>query len=387
MTLASSHAGHNAAWPLDCLQTRALAASRQTKEVTGIQHSFREDCSQTQPLLEADQQWYYRFMALPTSYRWVSIGKLTIRNQKTAPERAPSFLLTDLIAALGAKAGLPGGMRSFQDDDRRMWCNPIVDDGEYYSLLMQAGDKKVSDVVFIDFDTLNARNGGKRDSEGGHFCAHVIIQKAPDALGKHLILIEKVPNIHFSSLKAHFNWVLNDPGVKKTFEVNGRERQYRGTVEFEGYQSKTLREAMTSGTIQELEFVGSERLDGGVDEDDLISETIHEVHWTVKRRVDADGAQRLVAKALRFLRGWEDVEAEKSQLLVRIKAENGQIKTASVTAEAEEIDDATTEALESAFYLNEIIGDFDHPLTQRYDGLREDVLLKLRAKARALEAR
>ncbi|WP_340263556.1 hypothetical protein [Sulfitobacter pontiacus] len=325
-------------------------------------------------------------MALPTSYRWVSIGKLTIRNQKTAPAGAPRFSLADLIGALQAKEGIAAGMRSFQNDDRRMWCSPTLEDDAYYSLLMQAGDKKVSDVAFIDFDTLNARNGGKRDSEGGHFCAHVLIKKAADAVGKHLVLIEKVPNIHFSSLKAHFNWILNDPALRKSFLVDGTDKQYRGTAEFEGYQSKTLREAMTSGTIQELEFIGNERLDAGVDEDDLVRETVHEVHWTVKRRVDADGAQRLVSKALRFLRGWEDVEADKSQLLVRIKAENGQVKTAAVTAGAEEIEDATAEALENAFYLNEIISDFDEPLTQRYDGFRDDVLTKLKDRARALEA-
>lgn len=329
--------------------------------------------------------WCIYFMALPTSYRWVSIGKLTVRNQKTAPGGAPHFQLADLTAALRAKAGNAAGMRSFQNDDRRMWCNPVIEDDEYYSLLMQAGDKKVSDVAFIDFYTLNARNGGKRDSEGGHFCSHVLIKKTADAVGKHLVLIEKVPNIHFSSLKAHFNWILNDPALKKSFLVDEVEKQYRGTVNFEGYQSKTLREAMTSGTIQGLEFIGNERLDEGVDEDDLIRETVHEVHWTVKRRVDADGAQRLVSKALRFLRGWEDVEADKSQLLVRIKAENGQVKTAEVMAGAEEIEDATAEALESAFYLNEIIGDFDVPLTQRYDGFRDDVLLKLRERARELE--
>ena len=325
-------------------------------------------------------------MALPTSYRWVSIGKLTVRNQKTAPDRAPRFLLSDLIAALQAKAGQAAGMRSFQNDTRRMWCTPIAEDDEYFSLLVQAGDKNVSDVAFIDFDTLDARNGGKRDSEGGHFCAHVIIKKAADVVGKHLILIEKVPNIHFSSLKAHLNWILSDAALRKTFLVDGVQKQYRGAAEFEGYQSKTLREAMTSGTIQGIEFVGNERLDGGVDEDDLIQETVHEVHWTVKRRVDGAGAERLVSKALTFLRGWEAVEADKSQLLVRIKAENGQIKTAEVNAAAEEIEDATTEALESAFYLNDMIRDFDEPLTQRYDGLREDVVVKLKARAAALEA-
>lgn len=251
---------------------------------------------------------------------------------------------------------------------------------------MQAGDKNVSDFAFIDFDTLDSRNSGKRDSEGGHYCAHVIIKKAADAVGKHLILIEKVPNIHFSSLKAHFNWILNDVGSRKSFIVDGVQKQYRGTTDFEGYQSKTLREAMTSGTIQGLEFVGSERLDGGVDEDDLIRERVHELHWTVKRRVDEAGAQRLVSKALTFLRGWAAVEADKSQLLVRIKAENGQIKTAEVNASAHEIEDATAEALENAFYLNDMIRDFDEPLTQRYDGLREDVLVKLKARADAIEA-
>jgi hypothetical protein len=325
-------------------------------------------------------------MALSTSYRWVSVGKLTIRNHKNAPNRAPRFTLPDLIAALRAVENENAGRRSFHNDDRRMWCKPIGEDDDYFELLMQVGDKKVSDVAFINFDTGRSRNGGKTESEGGHFCSHVIIKKDPDGLGRHLVLVEKVPNIHFSSLKAHFNWVMNSPAHFKVFDADGLAKQYRATTEFDGFQSKTLREAMTTGTLQNIEFVGQERLDEGHDEEDLVRETTHEVKWSIKRRVDADGARRLVSRAFDFMRGWEAVEQDKSQLLVRIKAENGQIRTAAITAEAEESEAAAEEALENAFYLNEFINGFDAPLTQRYDALREDVLRKLKQKAQDLEA-
>lgn len=325
-------------------------------------------------------------MALPTTYRWVSIGKLKIRNQAAAPAEAPRFALADLIRALRGVEAQPRGVRSFQNNDRRMWCAPIGEDDDYFFILVQAGDKNVSDVAFIDFETFSSRDGGKLESEGGHFCGHVIIKKVPDAVGKHLVLVEKVPSIHFSSLKAHFNWILSNHAEVKRFEVDGSVKQYRGTTEIEGYQSKTLRQAMTTGTVQEIEFIGNQRLDEGVDEEDQIQETVHEVHWKVRRRLDGAGAQRLVTRAFNFMRGWEDVERDSTQLLVRIKAENGQVKTAEVTASAAEVEAATQEALENAFYLNEIINRFDAPLTQRYDALRADVLGRLKERAENIEA-
>lgn len=324
-------------------------------------------------------------MALPTSYRWISVGKLTVRNQKNAPARAPRYELADLMAALRGVVDSPRGRREYQKQDRRMWCSPVADhDPNFYTVLVQTGDKSIADAAYVDFETGASRAGGKRATEGGHFCSHIIIKKQPDRLGRHLLLLEKVPGTHLASIKAHFNWILANVAPRRAVVVDGENKPYLGTTEVDGFQSRTLAQAMTSGTVMDIQLVGNEVREDGLDDNDLIRETVHQVRLDVRRRVDEQGAARLLRLGIDRLRGWEAVEQEDRELLVRIKSDGGQVKTATVVVSSEEIEDATQEALGSAFYLNEIVTDFERPLTQRYEFIRDDMIEKMKARARAL---
>lgn len=244
---------------------------------------------------------------------------------------------------------------------------------------IQTGDKTVSDMAYIDFDTGDSRDGGKTDSEGGHFCSHVLIKKVADAVGRHLILLEKVPGVNFTTLGAHMNWVLAMPASRKTVDEDGTEKEYRAISDLVGFQSKTVQEAMTTGTVMDLQFVGHEVQEGGVDEDPLIRETLSEVKWSVKRSLDANNARTLLRRGIDYIRGWDAVEQESKQLLVRIKSEDGQIRTVPISPESEEADAAANEALQSAVVLNEFMNGFEVPLTQRHNGIRPDILQKMRA--------
>ncbi|GEM_PF-1428280 len=320
-------------------------------------------------------------MALPKNYRWIALGKLTVRNNAAAPDNAPVVVLADLIAALRDIEGVAEGRRSYLNDDRRMWCSPVAEDDDFFHLLVHVGDKNISDVSFVDFDTGNSRESGKLDSEGGHFCSHVLIKKQPDSLGRYLIMTEKVPGVHQASLNAHFNWALNKPNQKRYHSVDGVDKPYRGTTELDGYQSKTVKEAMTSGTVMDVQFVGHQSLINGSDEDDLVREKISEVKWSIGKQLTDDESTGLVRRGIDFLRGWTDVEQSSRELLIRVKSETGQIKTASVRSDAETLNQAAVEVLEGAFQLNEMISGFETPLTQRYVDLRSDVVSKMKALA------
>lgn len=61
-----------------------------------------------------------------------------------------------------------------------------------------------------------------------------------------------------------------------------------------------------------------------------------------------------------------------AHMFVRIKTAAGQIKRT-------EIPDGEEPVLEQAFVHNEFINNFDEPLAQRHDGLRDDVVKKILA--------
>ncbi len=324
-------------------------------------------------------------MALPTDYRWISVGKIKIQNRQNSPVGAPPHELIDLIARLEALQDSQEGKRAYQRETRLMWCNPVVESPEYYGLLMHVGDRDVADMAWIDFDTEETRNSGKKETEGAHYCAHILVKRQADALGRHLLLAEKVPGINFTSLKAHFNWILNGASPK-IFKVEDEDKSYKGKCEIDGFQSKTLQQAMTTGTILDLQLIGHETQEQGQDEADLIRETSRRVTWDVRRQVDADGARRLLKLGIDKVRGWEAVEDDSKELLVRLKSNEGQIKTVEVPLGDGDLEDDTNEALENAFMLNEKVAGFEEPLTQYYGEVRQDMLDKLIEKAVELEA-
>lgn len=127
---------------------------------------------------------------------------------------------------------------------------------------------------------------------------------------------------------------------------------------------------MRTGTLQDIEFIGhEENHKDGLDEDPIVEEIVHEARWEVKKRVTEDQAQTIFGRIGGFLGCFRN-GADDTQIFVRIKAANGQIKRTEVHHNGDEI-------LEQAFVQNEIVNEFDPPLTQRYEVFRQDMIQKM----------
>lgn len=311
-------------------------------------------------------------MSLPLNYRWIVVGNLAIRNRANSPHYAPDFVIADLIAALGDRVARNDTRRPYSKNSRLMWCADLDETDHYYQLILQAGDKNVSGVSFLHFETLETRDIEKDDNEGGHYAAHILIKKAPDHHGRHLILIEKVPGIYLSSVKDHLTWVCRDALYEKeALDDDGNAKRFRPVFEIDGHQSKTIREALRNGVLQDIEFITHrQNHEDGLDEDPMIEEIVHEAKWEIKKRVTDEQARTIFGRIGGFIADRFRGDADDTQIFVRIKAANGQIKQTEVRHNGEEI-------LEQAFVQNEIVNDFDPPLTQRYEAFRQDMIQKM----------
>ena len=310
-------------------------------------------------------------MALPSNHRWIAVGKLSIRNRAKAPHYAPEFAVQDLINALSDRIARNDTHRQYSKDSRLMWCADLAEDDHYHRLILQAGDKNVAGVSFLHFQDLTTRDIEKEEEEGSHYASHILITKTPDAHGQNLILIEKVPGIHLSSIKDHFTWACNRAEYEKTVEDDdGQPKSFRPYFEVLGHQSKTIRDALQTGVLQDVELIGhDENHEDGLDEEPIVREVVHEARFEVKRRVSEDEARTVFGRVRDFIRNFRG-GADNTQMFVRIKAANGQIKRTKVNYNGEEI-------LEQAFIQNEMVTDFDPPLTQRYLAFRDDMLQKM----------
>lgn len=312
-------------------------------------------------------------MPLPSTHRWILVGSLAIRNDRRAGPNAPAFTLDEIIAAANQRIQDGDHCREYGNNSRIMWCSNIETRSDYFCFLIDLGDKNTSGVSFLNFDTLESRDIEKNDNEGGHYSAHVILRKRPDAFGRHTILIEKVPGLHFSSLKDHLGWICRDDRFKKTYnDDDGNEKNTHPIMEIDGFQSKTIKDALQTGQLQDIEFIGhQESFDDGLDEDPIINEVVHNAKWDVKRQVTEEQAQRLFGRISGFFDNFRNGR-QNGQVFVRIKTNSGQIKRTEINVDSDSI-------LEQAFVQNEIISDFATPLTPRYQQLRQDIIDKMLA--------
>lgn len=239
-------------------------------------------------------------MSLSSKFRWVYVGKISLRKENNAPDGAPDFVIDDLFEALEECSGKMCGKRLFYNNEKLMWCSNVKKYNNYIVFLVQSGDKNASDPAFVDFNTSIVRSVSKENDEGQHFCSHILISQDFDKSGRHRIFVEKVPGINFTSLRAQFNFVFKNDKFMKIH--SGKE--YRCLVEIDGFQSNTLREAMIGGIVQDIKFIGTQKADFGLDEVDVIREVTMDVCWDIRARLDGNAATKLLTKAIDFMSGW-----------------------------------------------------------------------------------
>lgn len=316
-------------------------------------------------------------MALPSKYRWIILGNLVIRNHKNAPDEAPYFTLLEVVEVIKTRITEEIEHQEFsKNKSRLMWLSHVGEDDKYYKFLAHTGDKNMAAPSFVNFKTRESRDVKKEDHEGGQYSAHILIKKEANANGNYLILVERVPSLHLSALKNHFGWICRADRFKKEYkDKDNQDKTCSPVFEIDGYQSNTIREALKTGKLQDVEFIRHEEsFEDGLDEDSIVEEVIHQAKWDIKRKVSDEEASTLFGKIPAFFKTFKGA-SEQAELFVRIKTGAGQIKRAKVDVEGDGI-------LEQAFVQNEMVGDFDTKLEQRHDNLREDMITKMQEIAR-----
>jgi hypothetical protein len=319
-------------------------------------------------------------MAAPQHHRWILLGTLSIRNPTKVPEYYDDFTLDDIVNAGIERINKDEYLREYQNEKRLMWCTEFGEDDGYVSFLLHTGDKNTAGVAFINFDTLETREVEKEENEGGHYTSHILIRKEPDSTGNHLILVEKLPGIHFSSVSAHLGWLCRHGSFLKTYKApDKQDKQYSPVVNIYGFQSKTLGQALSDGLLQDIEFVEyEESYEDGLDEEKVVKEVVHKATWDIKKKISDEQAKDLFQRAGEYFSSFIKKDEDKAHMFVRVKTDSGQIKRSEVVAETEEV-------LEQAFIQNEIVTDFDPPLTQRYKEKRPDMICRMLEKLRTIE--
>ena len=241
-------------------------------------------------------------MPLPSTFRWITVGNLIVRNRRNAPHYAPSFSISDVFDVLVDRLNRKTMYRSYSNNSRLMWSALQKEDNLYYYMIFHVGDQNVSGVSFIDFETRLSRDINKKSEEGSHYAAHIVVKKSPDKRGGHLVFLEKVPGLYLSSIKDHLAWAFTDALYqKRAQDDNGKTKHFRPVFDIDGYQSKTIKEALRTGTLQAIEFISvEESYDDGLDEDAIVAEVAHEARWKIRKKVTEVQARKTFGRGCQF---------------------------------------------------------------------------------------
>ena len=303
-------------------------------------------------------------MALSSTFRWVVVGSLKIRpHQKAPPDLVQSYTIDDLAEALRELAN--EDHRRYSKDTREMWCGDVESGQRYYVFLLNEANSNAADVAFYNSDTDKTRHINKEPSESGLYSSHILVRKEPDDAKRHLVLIEKVPGVYLSSVKAHFGWAFH------SVQDDCQPRTHLPVFELDGYQSMTVREALAKGTLQNLEFIRViKNYSDGLDEDAAgVDELVQSA--SLKAKTDVTGKQaREMLKRIRTIKDQQFEGDSETQVYVRIKTGDGQSRRSEIRNDDDSV-------LEEAFVHNERVGGFAEPLPTTYTKSRKEMIHKL----------
>ena len=313
-------------------------------------------------------------MSLSSSYRFVTITNLYFRNEKRIPINIPKYEFNKIEEIIkkqhrdnDTRYRFDKEMKQIRIKDMKNFQDQKGD--KYLCLLLSRGDKNAADAAYENFETSETRQIEKEEEEGNASTSHILIKKTPSD-NYHLTLVEKVSGLSLIMIARYLNYLFKESNYLKKYEKkNNQKEKYRPIFEFFGYQSNTIRKALESGTLEDIEFISHETVNSGFDEDTYIQEKKQKITLLVKPGIETDTADSLLTQMVNKFRS-----EKHEKMLIKIKNQNGKSHTTDINTE---IDLETQSVLDQFFIRNEIINNFSQPLEQAHSKIRDDIVNKM----------
>lgn len=294
--------------------------------------------------------------------RWIVIGCLNIKEKKTNNSENDMISLNDIMQIAQKLEKSNKHIYDHAKKTCKIWISCIQQCDIFYKFLVNIGDKNVSDPAFVNMQNLETRSILKEKEEGNLFTAHIIIKKETME-GKHLILFEKVSGIHMAILARYFTWIAKQNSDTEEFKC-----------EIIGYASQTIREALKTGELEDIELIEYDRQEE-LDEETHFKEIKHKLNFKVGKKVSTETTKNILENIRDISRNF--FKDEKTHMFIRIKTDTGQIKTTTINENKNGNDIMSANILEQAFVRHEKISGFDTKLSDNHKNLRDDVIKKM----------
>jgi len=242
----------------------------------------------------------------------------------------------------------------------------------YLGMLISCGDKNSSDPCFENFDNGAIEPVKKKDNQGGSHAGHIVIDTTQKLADKpiHNMVLEKVPGLYPSKIQMFLRHEIKAAldGKFDYTDASGKKKEYTTTMEIDGNSSHTVREALQHGRLKNVSLVGHKVKQDGHDEESYVAEETQQMGMKMLPGIKSDKAIGFVQAELNKWRNTANNVYD--TMIIRIETAQGVTKQAT-------LDFDHTNPLEDAFYHQEQITDFDPPLADSIEKLRDDVIMKM----------
>lgn len=308
-------------------------------------------------------------MPLSSRYRRVLVANLHIKNEERVPSYVPKYSLEEVKNIIIKKHQNQSTTYLFQNETRQIRIKDVKEgisnNQNYLCLLLSLSDKDTPDTVYENFESGETRRFPKEENEGSSTTAHILInQSTKNTSPYHLVLIEKAIGLTPNNIERYLNFLLNDESCMESYEKDGEQKTYRPLFDILGHQSNTIRRALETGIVQDIELIAHVKKSEGFDEYDFIKEKKEEFQFVLQEKVKPNIFKNLVDK-ITIQQPYSRFE----NMFVRIKDHEGTIKRAEI--------DPATDFLSDAFIQTELLKDFEKPLDQAHASIRDDMLSKM----------
>lgn len=312
-------------------------------------------------------------MSLSSSFRYILLANLQMPNPKKVLPGVSEYCLNEMKEILLKEFKAKNTKYQFGKKTKQIRIKDIKNFGrknEYLCILLGLCDKGISDAMYEKFSSGKIRKFAKEEDEGNPFSSHILIHEKTLKSNNHLMLIEKVPGLSTSVIKRYFRHLFsNSQYIKSYRNRNYKNITYYPLFEIDGHQSKTIRDALSSGVLQDIEFVSFKTRNDGFDEKRYIQEIKENTKLIIKRGIETNTDDSWIDSIInRFRKEYH------KDIFIRIKTDDKVIKTTQIDAS---IDLEKKSVLDQYFIHNEIVANFNEPLEQSHDSIRDDLVNKM----------
>ena len=313
-------------------------------------------------------------MSLSSSYRFVTVANLFFRNEERIPIDVPKYEFKEIKEIIEKQYKHEDTRYRFDNEMKQIRIKDIRDvqdnkGNKYLCILLSIGNKNAANAAYENFETSETRQIEKEKEEGNALTSHIIIKESP-LENYHLTLIEKVSGLSMNIISRYLNYLFKQSTYLKEYKNKSEPpKKYRPIFEFCGHQSNTIRKALESGTLEDIEFISHEIVNDGLDEDQYIQEKKQKTTLVVKPGIETNTVDSLLTNMV------NKFKTEKHEkMFIKIRNQNGSTKTTEINTD---IDLETESVLDQVFVHTEIIRNFSKPLEQAHSEIRDTLVKKM----------